>query len=195
MSVVFRAAVFILAFLGPLCGALQGEKVTVYFSPDDQLDKRLIAMIEREKKSILAAVYCFTNRSVAAALASAQTRGVKVELIVDRFSVKIKAPLAQLIDAGVSVHVWDPDRGHRKKAHRSLMHNKFCVFGDDTVWTGSFNWTYEASKMHEENVVVFTDPYVAQAYRNQFQTIQMKSCVPLASYVARHPMKKTVARR
>jgi len=186
---------FLLALWSPLAGALQGDQATVYFSPEDQLEKRLILMIEKEKKSICAAVYCFTHRGIAAALIEAKKRGVRVELIVDRFSVKVKAPLSSIAEAGIPVYVWDPDRARRKKAHRPLMHHKYCVFGDDVVWTGSFNWTYEASKMHEENVVIFKDPQLAQAYKNQFQNIQMKACVPLDSYVVSQPSKRKVARR
>jgi phosphatidylserine/phosphatidylglycerophosphate/cardiolipin synthase-like enzyme len=69
------------------------------------------------------------------------------------------------------------------------MHNKFCVFGSDKVWTGSFNWTYEASNLHQENALMLKGPALAAAYKGQFQTIKMRSCIPLGSYVAAHPKK------
>lgn len=183
---------FLLCFsiiLSSLSAATQTQHATVYFSPDDQLEKRLISMIEKEQKSIHVAIYCMTHRGIAGALIDAKKRGVFVEVIVDRFSVKVKAPLQKLADAGILVSVWDPDPGRRKAAHRPLMHNKFCVFGDETVWTGSFNFTYEASRMHQENVVVLKDPALAAAYKSQFINIKMRSCVPLGSYVAAHPRK------
>lgn len=159
----------------------------VYFSPDDQVEKRLIAMIEKEQKSIQVATYCLTHRGIAHALIDAKRRGVSVEVVVDRFSVKLKSPLQKMQDAGISVSIWDPDPLRRKNSHRSIMHNKFCIFGDEVVWTGSFNFTYEAARMHQENVVVFRDRALATAFKNQFANIKMRSCLSLGSYMIAHP--------
>ena len=138
----------------------------------------------------MACVYAFTHRDVVAALVEAKKRGVHVEVIVDRFCVRATSPLYKLADASISVNVWDPDRPKRLKAHRPLMHNKFFVFGDNTVWTGSFNVTYEASKMHQENALVIQNEAIAGAYKGQFYTIKMRSCIPLASFIAANPNKR-----
>ncbi len=167
-----------------------GDHATVYFSPEDQVERRLIGFIEKEKESISVAIYCMTHRGIANALVEAKKRGVDVRVIVDRFSVKINSPVKKMVEAGIPVYIWDPDAGNRKKAHRPLMHNKFCVFGDDVVWTGSFNFTYEASRMHQENALVIRDPLLASAYKNQFANIQLRSCVPFHLYVANHSHKR-----
>ena len=187
MRIVFLLFLFL---AGDVFSATATEHAVVYFSPNDQVEKRLINMIEKEKKSICVAIYCMTHRGIASALIEAKKRGVDVEVIVDRFSVRVKAPLGKMVEAGIPVHVWDPDPGRRKKAHRPLMHHKFCVFGDDMVWTGSFNFTYEASRMHEENAIVIRDADLADAFKNQFINIKFKSCVPLGSYVAAHSPKR-----
>lgn len=186
---MFRVLVFCLFFVAG--HALQiGQHATVYFSPDDQMEKRLIGFIEEEKESIHVAIYCMTHRGIANALIEAKKRGVDVQVIVDRFSVKITSPVRKMVEAKIPVFVWDPDSGNRKKAHRPLMHNKFCIFGRDLVWTGSFNFTYEASRMHQENALVLRDPKIAEAFKNQFATIKYRSCIPFDSFVAVHPHKK-----
>ncbi len=165
-------------------GAVAGQYATVYFSPEDHLEQRLISLIEKEKKSIYVAVYALTHRRIATALIEAKQRGVQVEVIVDRFSVKAKSPLLLMSQEGIPISVWDSDPYKTKKSHRALMHHKFCVFGDDLVWTGSFNWTYEASRTHKEDVIAIRDPTLAAAYKDQFYHIQSTSCVSLASYLA-----------
>lgn len=165
-------------------GAVAGQYATVYFSPEDHLEQRLISLIEKEKRSIHIAVYSLTHRRIATALIEAKQRGVQVEVVVDRFSVKAKSPLLLMSQEGIPISVWDSDPYKTKKGHRALMHHKFCVFGDDMVWTGSFNWTYEASRSHKEDVIAIRDPTLASAYKNQFYHIQNTSCVSLASYVA-----------
>ncbi len=177
-------------FLRPLSGALSTDSVTLFFSPEDHLEKRLIDLIEREHKSIHVCVYALTHRDVIAALVAAKKRGVEVEVIVDRFSVKASSPLYKLTEVSIPVAVWNSDHLRRMKAHRPLMHNKFCIFGNHSIWTGSFNFTYEASKIHQENAVVIHDESVAHAYKNQFYTIKMRSCIPLGTFVATQPKKR-----
>ena len=189
--VIFQHLFFVLvAIAAPLWGSAVTSHATVYFSPEDQLDKRLIEQIEKENKSIHVCVYTFTHRAIVNALIDAKKRGVEVEVIVNRLAVKNKSPLQKLVEAGISVFVWDGDRSKRKNAHKPLMHNKFCVFGMDKVWTGSFNFTYEASKIHQENALVIQDASLASAYKGQFYTFKHRSCIPLSSYVSMAPKKR-----
>jgi phosphatidylserine/phosphatidylglycerophosphate/cardiolipin synthase-like enzyme len=191
--IIFQLLFFVFSLIRvPLWGSAITSHATVYFSPEDQLDKRLIEQIDKETKSIHVCIYTFTHRSIADALVEAKKRGVEVEVIIDRFSVKIKSIMQRLVDAGIPVFVWDPDRLRRKIAHRPLMHNKFCIFGSDKVWTGSFDFTYEASKVHQENALVLLDASLASAYKGQFHTIKIRSCIPLSSYAALHPKKRMI---
>jgi phosphatidylserine/phosphatidylglycerophosphate/cardiolipin synthase-like enzyme len=185
--VIFQHLFFLLVLIAPpLWGSAVTSHATVYFSPEDQLDKRLIEQIEKETRSIHVCVYTFTHRAIANALIDAKKRGVEVEVIVNRLTVKNQSPLKKLVEAGISVFVWDVKS---KKAHKPLMHNKFCVFGMDKVWTGSFNFTYEASKIHQENALVLQDASLASAYKGQFYTIKHRSCIPLSSYVSKSRKK------
>jgi phosphatidylserine/phosphatidylglycerophosphate/cardiolipin synthase-like enzyme len=175
----------------PLFSAVQTEHAVAYFSPEDQLEKRLIGMINKERKSVQVAIYSLTHRGIGKALIEAKKRGVFVEVVIDRASIKIRSPIQKMVEAGIPVYVWEPERDHQPKSHRSLMHNKFCVFGDETVWTGSFNFTYEASRAHQENAVVLRDSALAAAYKGQFHQMKHKSCVPYTSYIATHTRPKT----
>ena len=166
-----------------LAMATSGDAM-VYFSPEDHLEKRLIEMIERENKTIAVCVYTFMHRGIAHALVEAKKRGVVVEVIVDRASLKKESPLQRVVTAGIPVYIWSGGRG--KKAKRPLMHNKFCIFGSGLVWTGSFNFTYDAAKVHQENVVVLKDKTLVKAYQNQFENLKIRSCTPYASYVAQN---------
>jgi phosphatidylserine/phosphatidylglycerophosphate/cardiolipin synthase-like enzyme len=191
--VIFQLLFFLASLAAsPLWGSAVTSHATVYFSPEDQLDKRLIEQIEQETKSIHICIYTFTHKHIASALVEAKKRGVEVEVIIDRFSVKFKSSLEKLVEAGIPVFVWDPQRHKKKAAHRPLMHNKFCVF-TDKVWTGSFNFTYEASNSHQENALVLQDAAIASAYKGQFHTIKHRCCIPLSSYAAMHPKKKVVS--
>jgi len=157
----------------------------VFFSPNDHIADKLIEKIDQEKKSIRAAVFTFMHSGIATALIKAQKRGVDIELIIDPFSVKIRSPLKRLATAGIPIYVWEfflekkPTRGH------PLMHDKFCVFGNKRVWTGSFNFTFEATNYNRENVIVVDNAAIADLYLAEFEAIKRDECVPYAEYVAR----------
>lgn len=192
-------AAFILCFGAR--GAFADAKAaspTVYFSPEDDVASRLITLIDHEESQVLVAVYCLTHRGVADALVRAKKRGVNVEVIVDPFSLNSRYTVPKLKQGGIEVSVWDPDMAvpkeggkvARRKDRRPLMHDKFCVFGDQVVWTGSFNFTYDATRFHRENVIVLQDPEVAKKYQAQFFSIKEEGTLPYSDYMAAHPKPK-----
>ncbi len=165
--------------------------VEVHFSPEGKVADHLIELIDQEASSIKAAVYCLMHSEIAKALSRARERGVRVELIVDPYSVKSRSPVGRMNAKGIMIHVWDPEEAVR--AHRSLMHDKFCVFGDHTVWTGSFNFTKQASISNRENVVVLRDLAIAKLYLQEFQKIKQAGCRPYLQFLALKAERKEAA--
>lgn len=164
----------------------------VLFSPEDQVDDKLISLISAEKKSVRAAVYCLMHRGIAKALIDAHKRGVKVEVIVDPYSIKSRSPVNKMGAEELSVFVWNPPEhikesrnGKKVKQKKPLMHDKFCVLGDSTVWTGSFNFTFEGANRNRENVVVLENAQVAAKYLAEFERLKKTGCISLSDYLVR----------
>ena len=68
------------------------------------------------------------------------------------------------------------------------MHNKFAVIDQQSVQTGSFNYSAAANKSNAENVlVVRASPATAAAYTNEFNRLWAEG-YPLDS---RYPADKT----
>ena len=182
---------FALAFLPLLSSAKEPiSHYEVFFSSQDHLAEELISMIEKERKSIKAAVYCLTHRGIVKAFKQAQERGVVIEVIVDPYSLRSKSVLKQIDKVSFPVFVWSPEPqyrelsgGRRVKKRKSLMHDKFCILGDDRVWTGSFNFTLDAATAHQENALVVESRDVASAYLSEFEKIKESGCVPLKTYL------------
>lgn len=163
----------------------------VFFSPKDQLARRLIELIDQEKKSIKVAVYSITHREIAEALVKAKQRGVQVEVIVDPFAVKKRSSIHMLLKGQVPLFIWDHElrTGGKQKRLRPLMHDKFCIFGDDLTWTGSFNFTYHASNLSQENAVTLESREIASKYLDQFCQMKLYESRPYQEYIAYHPKK------
>jgi phosphatidylserine/phosphatidylglycerophosphate/cardiolipin synthase-like enzyme len=169
-------------FLAFFCIICQGAifcaaSCEVYFSPQDTVAERFIQLVEAEKKSIRLAVYRFSHAKIARALKEAKERGVDVEVIVDPSSAGSRSPLHRLAEK-VAVFVFDPPAVFTKRGKKKvgLMHDKFCIFGDQRVWTGSFNLTYDAERYNEENVVLIDDGALARKYLDRFRQLKTRSC-------------------
>ena len=130
--------ILLLFFLPRLAFALPAD-CEVVFSPKDQVAEKLIGLINQEEKIIKVATYCFTHLGIASALVKAKERGVMIEVLIDPFSMRAKSSLNRLIENGVPLFVWDHNlhlqtHGGKKRKRKSLMHDKFCIFGDSVVW-------------------------------------------------------------
>lgn len=163
-------------------------QIVPLFTSQDKLAEKLVSEIRQEKESVLVAVYSFSHKKIVKALKEARKRGVQVELIVDPFCLpRQQKSLQELVDAGVKVYVWQTPhyaevrkRGSQEgdpkvRQDRGILHHKFCLLGNQKVWTGSFNFTYSADRYHAENAVLITDPGVSRAYSDEFVRIRNQS--------------------
>lgn len=48
------------------------------------------------------------------------------------------------------------------------MHNKYMIVDSAFILTGSFNWTYQAGKSNQENVVIVDNDFLVKKYDNNF---------------------------
>lgn len=145
---------------------------TVYFTPRDDLKKLLIELIKEEQKSIDCAMYMFTEKSIAQELLNAHLRGVKIRIILDPISMDPKFGKGLYFqNNGMHVCVYNSDS---RAYFEPIMHHKFFIFGFNAhyqkslVWTGSYNCTASASRLHEENVIMTDDIGAIQEYKKCF---------------------------
>jgi phosphatidylserine/phosphatidylglycerophosphate/cardiolipin synthase-like enzyme len=51
------------------------------------------------------------------------------------------------------------------------MHHKFAILDHAVVLTGSFNWTVQAVKNNQENILFLENPAIANIYLEEFNRI------------------------
>ncbi|HJY98991.1 MAG TPA: phospholipase D-like domain-containing protein [Patescibacteria group bacterium] len=150
----------------PETGGDQGEYFRAYFTkPPEEgpgIEQHLIELVGSAEVSVHVASYEMDLESVADALIAAHDRGLDVKLVYDNEMVDDEGKelvLARLKAAGIPMV---PDE------RSAFMHNKFFVIDGKTVWTGSFNYTENASQKNNENAVVFFVPELAANYEREF---------------------------
>lgn len=124
-------------------------EVRAFFTPGPDCETNIITAINNAQK-IDIAVYSITNPAIVNSILVANKRGAKIRVITDRTQAKGKGSLVGKIQAaGIPVVT---------NIKHKIEHNKFAVFDDRHVVSGSYNWTTNASKHNSENCLFFDQP-------------------------------------
>lgn len=174
-----RKQIVISALIGALvaAGGLLWEQpsfgatpdVQAAFSPDGGGERLVLKTLYGARHTVRVMAYSFTSPSVVKALLEAKRRGVDVAVTVDyrnNFeedrSGKAAAALGALAYAGVPVRV--------VRAF-PMQHSKYVVC-DETVETGSYNFSQAAAHFNSENVLVLSNhPEIARAYLENWNQV------------------------
>lgn len=138
--------------------------IYAYFS---QIKLTITKFIEKSNSEISIAVAWFTHRDLFDALLLALDRGVKVSVIIVEDIINCGPnglDFSTFIAKGGSLRFMN--------TRKILMHNKFCIFDNKVLVTGSYNWTYSAEARNAENIIVTNDENVCSAFLEQFVKIR-----------------------
>jgi len=135
---------------------LHDAQTQVYFSPRGGAQDAIVAEIAQAKESIFVQAYSFTSEPIIQAIIAAHRRGVHVEIILDKSQANDKrSGTAAVREAGIHTLI---DSKH------AIAHNKIMVIDQDTVVTGSFNFTKSAEEKNAENLLIVRSPELAKLY-------------------------------
>lgn len=127
----------------------------VCFSPAENCVPKITAAINSAKRQILVQAYSFNHRDIIRALAAAKKRGVTVKILLDKDALNHRALLNYLQRQQLEIKI---------DVAPVIAHNKVMVIDACTVITGSFNFTFAAAKDNAENLLIISDPTLAQKY-------------------------------
>ena len=138
----------------------QDDDIKIFFTPSTDCENNIIERINTSNK-IDIAVYSITNPNITNAIIAAHKRGANIRVVTDKTQAKGKKSLVGTIQkAGIPVLI--------NKKHK-IEHNKFAVFDDIHIVSGSYNWTTNASMYNSENCVFFNQPN--KEYSNRFEQL------------------------
>ncbi len=163
------ALVLVMSLMGPSTHAEM--VVQACFSPQGKCSAHILREIESAKKELLVAVYAFTNDDLSNALVQAKKRGVAVQVVVDReFDLANQNSKGKFFDAQkIPLRRISGNKPKIAEKDAGLMHQKFAVIDSRIVFTGSYNWTYSADSLNDENLLLFRDAGpLAEEYRKAF---------------------------
>lgn len=130
---------------------------TIYFSSQDNCQEIIIEEINRAKKSIQFALYLFQDNKIANAIIEAHNRGVKVEGVLQKHD---KNTIYKKLSRRFKVKLINRKIGR--------MHHKFIIIDDKEVITGSYNLTYSANNINDENIALISSKKAVIKFIQEF---------------------------
>lgn len=147
---------------------------SVCFTPGEDCTAQIVSAVSKAQKSIQVQAHSFTSAPIEQSLVNAKNRGVDVQVILDKSQVRTNGySSSQFLDHH-QIPVWID-------AYPAIAHNKVMIIDNQTVITGSFNFTRAAQFKNAENVIIINDPTLATKYAYNWQKRKEVS-VPLTEY-------------
>ncbi len=141
---------------------LSGQLIKNYFCPQDSCQENIIMELQAAEESIYFMTFTFTDNEIAGILASKHETGLHVKGIIENFQRKDVWVKPLLDKAGISTKI---------SSEQSLQHNKLFIIDNKTIITGSYNPTRAAHTINDENILIITNPGLAEKYSEYFYTI------------------------
>ncbi len=150
------------------------QDLNTIYKPNNRCDtkacKTLKKEIENSKQSIDFAVYGINNQpEILNALIHAQNRGVKIRWVCD-FDKRNNNYYPDLDFLKNKIKSFTTDENYDKSNTPAIMHNKFFIFDNKKVWTGSSNITgTDLTEFNANYSILITSNKIAEQYKNEFE--------------------------
>lgn len=157
-------------FLGLFITTAYPQSFTVFSNAppnSNGIDTSLAAEIDNASTSVDAALYSLEREVIVDALCNAQSSGVTVRVVTetDSYESDNYGPAYQQLEAAGITVVQDNAGG----AGSGLCHDKFFIFDEAKVWTGSYNSTNNGTVANANNAILIDDPTLAGTYTIEFE--------------------------
>lgn len=147
---------------------IDGIPLEVYFSPDDGVAARVMKLLREAETSIHFMAYSFTADDFGEIIRQKAKDGLRVFGMMDESQVKsnVGTEFDLFREAGLNVYV-DGSPGQ--------MHHKVIIIDEKIVITGSYNFSANAERRNDENVVIFFDEQFAAQHLAEFERVYLRA--------------------
>ncbi len=143
---------------------VEGTPLEVYYSPEDGVAAHVVELLSNAQHSIFFLAYSFTSDAIAAAMLERAEAGVTVAGVFEETQVASNAgdEYERLRQAGLDVRLDGNPRN---------MHHKVIIIDEQSVITGSYNFSQSAERNNDENLLVIHNPLIASQFLGEFQRV------------------------
>jgi phosphatidylserine/phosphatidylglycerophosphate/cardiolipin synthase-like enzyme len=138
--------------------------VEVYFASEDNVADQIVEEINNAQEQIRFMAFSFTENDIGDPMLARLDDGISIEGVFENTgSLTRFSELTKFYCAGLDV---------RQDGNAGILHHKVIIIDDDTVITGSFNFSGNAIGSNDENVVIITQPDIASLYIEEYERVK-----------------------
>jgi len=137
----------------PRVYCVAGVPVKILFAPDHSPEMEIMKQMLKAEKSVDFAMFIFSRSSgIEDTLIALARSGIKVRGILDGSQGNQRwAPTKDIKEAGAKMYLCPHKAGLNK------MHHKLAVIDSEVLVVGSFNFTGQANRLNDENILIIVD--------------------------------------
>jgi phosphatidylserine/phosphatidylglycerophosphate/cardiolipin synthase-like enzyme len=140
-----------------------GVKVENYFAAEDGVAQHIIDNLNGAKESIYFLAFSFTHDGIGTAVRDKAKAGVKVGGVFETTGSSTPySEYTKMKKVGLEVYT---------DGNPWVMHHKVFIIDGQTVIFGSFNFSDNADKSNDENVLIVHDPKLAKTFTDEYNRI------------------------
>lgn len=134
-----------------------------YFAPEDEPEAEIVSELRGTQRTIDFMAFSFTSEPIAEAVAARLAQGVRARGLFEARNAADRYSRDDFLAAhGAEVHM---------DSNPYSMHHKVFILDGRTVITGSYNFSKNAAKKNDENVLVIHDPGIARSFTDEFEKL------------------------
>lgn len=139
----------------------------VCFSPNDNCVGRLADFVNSAVDNLSICVFTISDDRISRHLLTQHKRGIQIRIITDNEKQFDKgSDIFELAQAGIQIKIDNTDHH---------MHHKFAIVDNNSLLTGSYNWTMSAAEFNQENFIVLSDAFAIKRYKDEFDRLWKRS--------------------
>jgi phosphatidylserine/phosphatidylglycerophosphate/cardiolipin synthase-like enzyme len=147
-----------------------GVVIENYFSPNGGAQTAILNRLKSATKSIQVTAFTFTDTPMGKVLQARSKANVLVQGVFESRNNNMRgAEYDVLKRAGLDILA---------DGNCYTLHSKLMIIDDRTVVMGSYNFTENANKSNDENLLILDDPALAQNYVDEFNRIYAQAQHP-----------------
>lgn len=124
----------------------------------------VIENIQKASEEIKIAIAWFTNKEIFGELIGRLDSKVKCTVLISDDLINKKLNVDTLLKHGCDLKIIS-------SKHEKFLHEKFAIFDNKILLTGSYNYTYNAEYNNFESIVITDDSQLIQQYLIRFKNI------------------------
>lgn len=136
--------------------------IRTFFSPRGGAQAALLDTLAKARRRISFMTFSFTDKEMGALMVQKHQAGLRVEGVFDQCLGYGKFSQYHTLRAN-NIYT-------RMDGNQALLHHK-VLLADDTVVTGSFNFSANADNTNNENMLIIQNSYVSQMFHKEYERI------------------------